>query len=135
MTTTAYYSEYLKSKHWKQFRKIASEKLEKKCPCGSVDRLDLHHMTYENLGREKLEDVVWLCRSCHDCLHRDDPAGGLFAPERSVPVRPKDDGVERRRRDHAERIRVVEVARRKAKKAGDVKRMAVLERLARRLGY
>lgn len=34
----------------------------------SAAGLDLHHRHYNNFGNEKLEDVILLCRSCHDSI-------------------------------------------------------------------
>ena len=64
------YREYLKSDHWKNFRIEYYKANERKCiECGSTNDLNLHHLTYERLGREKLEDVVCLCNTCHFKLH------------------------------------------------------------------
>lgn len=30
---------------------------------------DLHHVTYERVGSERLEDVRVLCRDCHELRH------------------------------------------------------------------
>ena len=35
-----------------------------------VDRLTVHHPTYERLGAELLVDVVIVCRDCHNEIHR-----------------------------------------------------------------
>lgn len=32
----------------------------------SVNRVDVHHATYENFGAEKMADLSILCRTCHD---------------------------------------------------------------------
>jgi hypothetical protein len=37
--------------------------------CGSKKRLDVHHLTYANLGKESINDLRVLCRSCHDKVH------------------------------------------------------------------
>jgi len=38
--------------------------------CSSHDAtLDVHHKTYENYGDERPEDLVVLCRSCHQKVH------------------------------------------------------------------
>lgn len=31
---------------------------------------DLHHLSYEHLGAERHEDLIAVCRSCHEDLHR-----------------------------------------------------------------
>jgi hypothetical protein len=38
------------------------------CQCGSED-VDLHHLTYERIGAEEMEDLVALCRTCHQDVH------------------------------------------------------------------
>jgi hypothetical protein len=59
------YKSYLKTKHWKNKQKI------KKCCfiCGSKENLHLHHNTYNNLWKEKYEDLICLCREHHFGLH------------------------------------------------------------------
>lgn len=32
--------------------------------------IQLHHITYENLGNERYSDVIALCKLCHDNLHK-----------------------------------------------------------------
>ena len=129
MEREAYRQTYLRSAHWKRFRKIASERLPKVCPCGARSGLDLHHMTYERLGREHLDDVAWLCRGCHDALHVEDPNGGLFDPQRAA-ARPSHPSADQARRERAERVRIVNTARRKARK--DPKRKRAIEKFSRR---
>lgn len=61
------YPLYLQSNHWKEFRKQALEYYGRKCrECGTTEGImHVHHITYENIGNESLEDVVILCQSCH----------------------------------------------------------------------
>lgn len=61
------YKEYLKSDHW-----IKTKRLLKKnnCQiCGFSKLLDLHHITYKNVGREQEKDLLTLCRFCHYTSH------------------------------------------------------------------
>ena len=38
--------------------------------CGSESMLNVHHLSYENMGNEDIEnDLVTLCYSCHQCIH------------------------------------------------------------------
>jgi 5-methylcytosine-specific restriction endonuclease McrA len=38
--------------------------------CGTEDvELHVHHCTYENYAREKLEDLITLCNECHHTFH------------------------------------------------------------------
>lgn len=64
------YKAYLKSPHWQAIRKRLYRAYEYKCAmCGSPKNLNVHHITYENLGEEKDEDLTVLCQKCHSELH------------------------------------------------------------------
>lgn len=44
--------------------------------CGVDDELEVHHITYENLGTEQPTDLVVLCGRCHEGRHAfNDPDG------------------------------------------------------------
>lgn len=61
------YGAYLKSEHWLTIRKGYGEG---KCTvCDSDESLNLHHKHYNTLGAEQAEDLVLLCRSCHQKFH------------------------------------------------------------------
>jgi len=36
--------------------------------CAETDGLEFHHRHYDNWGKEKLEDMVLLCRYCHEAI-------------------------------------------------------------------
>ena len=64
---------YLKSPEWyilkNQRLKIAQDKCE---VCGSKRQLKCHHITYERLTRERIDDLVILCggsNGCHQKIH------------------------------------------------------------------
>jgi len=61
------YAEYLKSRHWQRQRKEALERAGHRCQVCNVDELPLevHHRTYERLGREVPDDLFVLCEVCH----------------------------------------------------------------------
>jgi len=63
------YSQYLQTDHWLNFRiSILSERPV--CEhCGAKSVLNIHHETYERLGREEPTDVLVLCRDCHCKIH------------------------------------------------------------------
>jgi 5-methylcytosine-specific restriction endonuclease McrA len=70
--TVRAYRKYLKSAHWKRKKAEfkASERWTGKCErCESTKRLQIHHLTYERLGAERLEDLIALCRECHKKAH------------------------------------------------------------------
>jgi len=65
-----WYGEYLQSDHWSNVRQRALQRAEYACQlCKSVDRLQVHHNTYDRLGCEADNDVVVLCRACHEAFH------------------------------------------------------------------
>jgi len=65
------YKAYLQTDHWQEFRSYALENLGRVCvDCGATDvRFEVHHLTYENIWEEQLEDVIILCHSCHMKRH------------------------------------------------------------------
>jgi hypothetical protein len=66
-----HYAEYLQSEHWQEVRRQyrASRKLPQTCVVCGNQRVDLHHLTYRRIGRERLTDLVPLCREHHDEAH------------------------------------------------------------------
>jgi 5-methylcytosine-specific restriction endonuclease McrA len=65
------YADYLRTRHWQALRaRYRASGLPWRCArCGWTGKLDLHHRTYERLGRERLTDLEPLCRHCHDREH------------------------------------------------------------------
>lgn len=70
--------------HWRRIKREALRRDDHRCvDCGrspghtdprirSGNRtryLEVHHLTYERLGAELLEDVVTLCQRCHSLRH------------------------------------------------------------------
>lgn len=63
------YGAYLGSPHWLQLRASYRESdLPQGCICGETD-VQLHHMTYERIGAERLTDLTPLCTPCHALVH------------------------------------------------------------------
>lgn len=69
------YTAYLKTEKW-QKKRFERNKLDGfRCQmCGTAKNLNVHHLTYENLGRESIYDLVTLCESCHKKVHEKDLA-------------------------------------------------------------
>src|SRR3990167_6908428 len=64
------YIHYLKSNQWKDLRRAVIKRDNFICvDCKENKMLDVHHLTYENFRHEKLEELVTLCRKCHDKRH------------------------------------------------------------------
>lgn len=65
-----YYDAYLVSTRWALLRVKALTMVNYKCiVCGSADTLQLHHRHYKTLGEESLDDVMVLCKKCHEIWH------------------------------------------------------------------
>ena len=64
-----YHNVYLKSDEWKIKRDLVMKFHNNECSdCGDV-AIDVHHLTYERIFREKFSDLTPLCRSCHSKTH------------------------------------------------------------------
>lgn len=63
-------NKYLASPQWKELKQTKLRQSYYICQvCGTTKKLELHHLTYERLTKERLEDVVILCRHCHQLQH------------------------------------------------------------------
>lgn len=65
------YGDYLRTTHWMHLRRRKLAVAGYKCArCDRADvRLDVHHWTYDRLGRECDSDLVVLCGGCHAAEH------------------------------------------------------------------
>lgn len=64
------YKKYLKSRHWKNIKRKYYSTHDYVCAkCGWNRNLDLHHLHYRNIGKERMEDLTPLCRRCHLMEH------------------------------------------------------------------
>ena len=75
-TRRAQWGRYLSTRAWRQRREvwIASGHANSHCPgCGiALDprRADVHHLAYPDIpGTETDEDLVLVCRGCHETVH------------------------------------------------------------------
>lgn len=65
------YQFYMQSEAWdaKRRQRLAIDNYT----CQGCDRrnkpLDVHHVTYERFGRESMDDLLSLCRDCHNEVH------------------------------------------------------------------
>ena len=80
------YERYIHSAAWRQ---LANERLEmdgytcRVCGCSATD---VHHLTYERFGNESMDDLVSLCRKCHNQAERFyDPAITPWAMDEVKP--------------------------------------------------
>lgn len=64
------YKAYLASVEWAQRAEAAKDKADGLCVvCLSAEKLEVHHRTYERVGRERDEDLAVLCGRCHGKFH------------------------------------------------------------------
>ena len=60
------YHDYLLSPEWQARKVQALEAAGHRCQvCNSLDMLEVHHRTYERIGREEPGDLTVLCAICH----------------------------------------------------------------------
>lgn len=70
---SSYYYEYMHSDIWRVTRNRSIEKAGYKCRlCGSAKNIVVHHIRYDNIGVEPDDDLLVVCRKCHNELHQDD---------------------------------------------------------------
>ena len=71
MNSPVNYASYLSSHSWKKRARQMRERAGFKCQlCGANDKpLNVHHNSYERLGRERDDDLVVLCEPCHHRFH------------------------------------------------------------------
>ena len=67
------YYEYIKSPEWKAKARQRWILDRGQCAfCHTGKNLQCHHITYENLGSEPMDDLVTLCEKCHAEVHQED---------------------------------------------------------------
>lgn len=64
------YLVYLLSDEWKAKRHLVLERDMNLCQhCKQKPAVDIHHLTYEHLFNEPIEDLLALCPTCHSKVH------------------------------------------------------------------
>jgi len=64
------YDAYMHSREWCEVRQKRLKKDGYRCAlCGTTEHLEVHHLTYERLGRERIDDLITLCKTCHKQAH------------------------------------------------------------------
>ena len=69
------YKAYLKTKHWKGIR---LKYKGSKCLFCDSKRIQVHHLTYKNIGNETGRDLVPLCRKHHKKIHNIKKSGRRY---------------------------------------------------------
>jgi 5-methylcytosine-specific restriction endonuclease McrA len=74
---SAEYEAVLSSPGWRRLRRRAIRRAGRRCQrCGARGPLDVHHLTYRRLGRERPGDLLAVCERCHGVLHGRAGGGG-----------------------------------------------------------
>jgi hypothetical protein len=64
------YEDYLDTDEWRAARKAKLRQVNHQCRrCGRDRYLHVHHLTYDHLGHEWLDELVVLCQPCHWDVH------------------------------------------------------------------
>ena len=64
------YHDYLKTDSWRKKRKKVLIRDNWTCQkCHEQRASDIHHLTYVRIFRERMEDLMAVCRKCHEELH------------------------------------------------------------------
>lgn len=65
------YADYIHSVRWYETRRRyrASDRPQDCQLCGGDKQIALHHLTYERVGNERLDDLLPLCNDCHQLVH------------------------------------------------------------------
>ena len=64
------YLTYLKSEEWRSKRSAVLKRDGGVCQgCRNASATEIHHITYENLFQEPLEDLISYCQPCHKKAH------------------------------------------------------------------
>ena len=82
------YTVYINSSAWSNSKVRASclSRGNYMCKmCKSTLELAVHHITYENLGNEDVEDLVTLCSKCHNYTHQRAGRGAKYYPPIKAP--------------------------------------------------
>jgi len=69
--TKTQYARYLKSDHWSEVKDQYVKSGRPRCCILCVSKkYALHHVSYDNLGHESLDDLIPLCEKHHNKLHK-----------------------------------------------------------------
>lgn len=70
-TTFYKYNIYLQSYEWKILREEVLNRDNHRCQyCNQAKATEIHHLTYEHLGNELLNELISYCSACHLKVHR-----------------------------------------------------------------
>lgn len=69
------YDDYMQSEAWRQRRLAALARDKHTCQsCLSAPAEQVHHLSYDHLGAEPLFELISVCVTCHDAIHKRNDA-------------------------------------------------------------
>lgn len=63
------YKSYLASDHWALRRKAVINRANGLCEICNSPAEEVHHKTYTRIGNEQPDDLMAVCRACHELIH------------------------------------------------------------------
>jgi 5-methylcytosine-specific restriction endonuclease McrA len=80
----ARYEAHLASEEWAAMKRALLQERGARCErCGAPPPLELHHKTYERLGRELPSDLELVCPECHPLADEERAEAGRLRSERA----------------------------------------------------
>ena len=83
------YKKYLSSPAWNRKRDLVIERDKGICVRCRAEGKEVHHKTYDNIGKEPLSDLVMLCKGCHERVHQprvpSDQQSAMQQPLETLP--------------------------------------------------
>ena len=85
------YQQYICSKEWNQSKArlttLSNDNYSCRM-CNNSETLEVHHITYANLGNETINDLCTLCSKCHNYTHLMAGNGAKYYPPIKHPSTP-----------------------------------------------
>lgn len=85
------YDDYLRSELWQSIKDNYYKRRPAICAiCRDASKpVDLHHLTYENIGRESVNDLIPLCKQHHKLEHKYRPYATALKAEKQAKKKNK----------------------------------------------
>ena len=80
------YRDYLMTEHWAELKRHATNQLGRTCyACKGHDAVEMHHMVYRTYYDCGPDDLIPLCRTCHEIYHAETDTNDGVQPLDKVP--------------------------------------------------
>lgn len=86
MKSSQRYYDYLMTDHWAELKRHAINQLGRTCfACKGHDSVEMHHMVYRTYYDCGPDDLIPLCRTCHEIYHAETDTNEGVQPLDKVP--------------------------------------------------